>query len=284
VLVEVRAASLNPVDSGIRLGYMHKMAPLQFPATLGIDMSGVVVEVGPGVAGFQKGDRVWGLGSILAGGTGAFAEFAAVPAAVIGKAPNALSFIEAASLPLAGVSALQGIYELLKPGPGQKILITGGSGGIGSLAIPMAKALGAHVAATCRGDSAVFVTKLGADVVIDSQQESFGTRLKDYDLVFDTVGGETYKAAFAVLRKGGSILSMAAQPDANLAQTHGVTAHGIMTAVNTVRLNRLSELVLSGAIKPHVQRTFPLAEIQEAFRAREAGKVLGKIVLQIGKE
>jgi NADPH:quinone reductase-like Zn-dependent oxidoreductase len=284
VLVEVRAASLNPVDSAIRQGYMHTMAPLQFPATLGFDMAGVVVGVGPGVGGYRTGDKVWGLASILAGGTGAFAEFAAVPIASIGRAPSGLTFAEAASLPLAGVSALQGIHEVLKPGPNRKILITGGSGGIGSLAIQMARALGAYVATTCRGGSLEFVNKLGADVIIDLEKESPASRLKDFDLVLDTVGGEIYKAAFAVLRKGGSIFSLAAQPDTELAAKRGVKTGSLRTEVTTARLDRLSELVTAGAVKPHIYRTYPLAEVQEAFRAREAGKVRGKIVLLIGEQ
>jgi len=284
VLVEVRAASLNPVDSMIRQGYMHAMAPLQFPATLGFDLAGVVVGVGPGVSGYRTGDKVWGLASIQAGGTGAFAEFAAVPVASIGKAPPGLTFAEAASLPFAGVSALQGIHEVLKPGPNRKILITGGSGGIGSLAIQMARALGAYVAATCRGGSLEFVKKLGADMIIDLDKDSLASRLKDFDLALDTVGGEVYKAAFAVLRQGGSIFTLAAQPDTELAAKRGVNAGALRTEVTTARLDRLSELVTAGAVKPHVHRTYPLAEVQEAFRAREAGKVRGKIVLLIGEQ
>jgi len=283
VLVEVRAASLNPVDTFIRLGYMQAMAPLAFPATLGMDMAGVVAEVGRGVTGFRPGDRVWGLGSALAGGTGAFAEFAAAPAGVIARAPARLSFVEAASLPLAATSALQALHELLKPGPGKRILITGGSGGIGGAAIPMAKAMGAYVAATARGDAVDYVKSLGADLVIDLGTGSLAGK-RDFDFVFDNVGGELYKAAFAVLKRGGSILSMSAQPDKDLADKHGVTALGLMTTVNTARLDRLSELVAAGTVKPHVHRTFTLDQVQEAFRTREAGKVRGKIVLTMGQQ
>jgi NADPH:quinone reductase-like Zn-dependent oxidoreductase len=283
VLVEVRAASLNPADSAIRMGYMDAMAPLTFPATIGLDMAGIVVEVGRGVSGLKQGDKVWGLGSVLAGGTGAYAEFAAVPAGVIAKAPAGLSFSAAASLPLAGVSALQALYELLKVGPGRRILITGGSGGIGSLAIPMAKALGAYVAATSRGDAVAFVKGLGADAVFDLGKGGLPTSPKDFDLVFDCVGGDTGKAAMSLLRNGGSLVSMAGRPDAVLAAQQGVQASGMMTAVDTARLDRLAKLVDAGTVKPHVHRLFPLDQVQEAFRMREAGKVRGKIVLLIGK-
>ncbi len=283
VLVEVRAASLNPVDSIVRLGYMHAMVPLKFPATLGTDIAGVVTEVGRGVTGFKPGDRVWGVGSLLAGGTGAFAEYAAVPAGVIAQAPAGLGFVEAASLPLAATSALQALHEFLKPGPGKKILITGGSGGIGSIAIPMAKAMGAYVAATARGDAVEYVKRLGADAVIDlGKGDLSGGR--EFDFVFDNVGGELYKEAFALLKKEGSILSMSAKPDVDLAAKNGVTVLGLMTAVNTARLDQLSRLIAAGTVKPHVHRTFPLDQIQDAFRAREAGSVRGKIVLAIGKE
>jgi NADPH:quinone reductase-like Zn-dependent oxidoreductase len=283
VLVEVRAASLNPADSAIRMGYMHAMAPLTFPATIGLDMAGVVVEVGLGVGGLKQGDRVWGLGSVLAGGTGAYAEYAAVPAGVIGKAPAGLTFSAAASLPLAGVSALQGLHEVLKVGPGRRILITGGSGGIGSLAIPMAKALGAYVAATARGDAVGFVKGLGADAVMDLGKQGLPAGPKDFDFVFDCVGGETCTAAMALQRRGGTLVSMAGRPDAVLAQQHGVTASGMMTAVTTARLDRLAGLVAAGTIAPHVHRAFPLDQVKEAFSTREAGKFRGKIVLLIGK-
>src|SRR5208282_2329025 len=150
VLVEVHAASINPADSAIRSGYMHQMVPLHFPATLGIDIAGVVVGADPGVGGFAPGDKVFGMASIMAGGSGAFAEYAALPAGMLAKMPAGLSFTEAAALPLAGVSALQGL-ETLKVGKGRTVLILGGSGGVGTIAVQIAKNLGARVIAVCRG-------------------------------------------------------------------------------------------------------------------------------------
>ena len=211
VLVEVHAASLNPADSAIRAGYMQQMAPLAFPATLGIDIAGIVVEADPAAPQLKAGDRVFGTASALGGGSGAFAEYAAAPAASLAKAPAKLSFLEAASLPIAGVSALMAIEEVLKPGTGSTILITGGSGGIGSIAIPLAKSRGARVIATCRGSAIDYVKSLGADQVIDFEAGAAPGNLRDIDAVFDTAGGAAYTGAFAVLKKGGTILSMASR-------------------------------------------------------------------------
>jgi NADPH:quinone reductase-like Zn-dependent oxidoreductase len=282
VLVEVHAASLNPVDSSIRLGYMHQMAPLPFPATLGTDIAGIVVETDPTTGGFKAGDKVFGTASVLAGGSGAFAEYATVPAGFLAKVPAKLGFTEAAALPLAGISALQAL-ETLKPGKGNTILILGGSGGIGTIAVQLAKHLGARVIATSRGSSVDYVKSLGADQVIDVEKTPLPAGLRELDFVFDTAGGEAYKSAFAMLKKGGTIVTLATRPDAELAAKYGVTALGQMTEVTTARLDRLAQLISTGAVKVHVDRVFSLDEVQDAFRAREAGHVKGKIVLQIRK-
>jgi NADPH:quinone reductase-like Zn-dependent oxidoreductase len=280
VLVEVHAASLNPADSAIRMGYMHQMVPLHFPATLGIDIAGVVVEADPGTGGLKTGDKVFGSASVMAGASGAFAEYASVPAGLLAKAPAGLSFVEAAALPLAGVSALQAL-EMLKISKGSTIFVQGGSGGIGTYAIQMAKRLGARVIVSCRGSAVDFVKSLGADQIIDFEKSALPGNLRDCDAVLDTAGGAAYKSSFAVLKKGGTIVTMAAQPDAELAAKFGVTALGLMTDVKTPRLDSLSRLVAEGAVKVHIDRAFPLDKVVEAFLAREAGKVKGKIVLQV---
>ncbi len=280
VLVEVHAASLNPADSSIRMGYMHQMAPLHFPATLGIDIAGVVVETDPGAGTLRTGDRVFGMASAMAGASGAFAEYAAVPAGLLARAPAKLSFAEAAALPLAGVSALQAL-ETLRLSRGSTILILGGSGGIGTFAIQIAKKLGARVLATCRGSAMDYVKSLGADQVIDFEKAAFPASIHDCDAVLDTAGGAAYKGAFAVLKKGGTIVTVATQPDADLAAKFGVTAPGQMTEVTTARLERLSHLVADGSVKVHIDRVFPFEKVRDAFLAREAGHVKGKIVLRM---
>jgi NADPH:quinone reductase-like Zn-dependent oxidoreductase len=280
VLVEVHAASINPADSSIRLGYMHQMMPLSFPATLGIDIAGVVVEADPAAGGFKAGDKVFGTASMMAGASGAFAEYAAVPAGALAHSPPGLSFEEAAALPLAGVSALQAL-ETLKTGKGSTILITGGSGGIGTFAVQIARSLGARVIATSRGSSVDYVKSLGADQVIDLDKGALPAGLRDVDAVLDTAGGDIYKGSFAALKKGGTIVSIAARPDAELAAQFGVTALPQMTEVATARLERLAGLVAAGHVKIHVDRVFPLGRVKDAFLAREAGHVKGKIVLKI---
>lgn len=281
VLLEVHAASINPVDSMIRLGYMAKMAPLSFPATLGTDVAGVVVEVGSGAGDFKKGDKVFGMASLLAGASGAFAQYATVPAGLLARIPAGLDFTQAAALPLTGVSALEVIDEKLKAGKGSRILIHGGAGGIGTIAIQLAKHRGAFVATTVFGDAVDYVRELGAGTVIDFQKEAFEKVLSGYDFVFDTVPGETYKKSFAVLKRGGTIISMLEQPDAELAAKYGVTALYQMTQVTTARLNSLAELVKNKTVTVHVDRVFPVEKVKEAFLAREGGKVRGKVVLSL---
>jgi len=279
VLLEVHAASVNPVDTIVRSGFYATMMPLSFPATLGTDLAGVVVEVGTGVTDFAKGDKVYGMASLLAGASGAFAQYAAVPAGMIAGIPNGLTMTEAAALPLTAVSALEVIDEKLKAGKGHKILIHGGAGGIGTIAIQIAKHRGATVATTVMGEAVSYVRGLGADTVIDFQKESFEKILSGYDFVFDTVAGETYKKSFAVLKKGGMIVSMLEQPNAELAARYGVTALFQMTQVTTARLKAIAELVNKGIVKVHVDRVFPVEQVKDAFLAREGGKVRGKVVL-----
>jgi alcohol dehydrogenase len=280
-LIEVHASSINPVDWKVREGYMQKVFQLNFPATLGFDFAGVVRELGGGPAGLKIGDKVYGQAGSWSGGTGAFAEFAVASAAAVARMPDKLSFAEAAVLPLTGVSAVQAITEHINLRSGQKILIQGGSGGIGSIAIEIAKNLGAHVIATASSKGAEFVKSLGADEAIDYSARPFEDAVADCDAVFDTVGGETYARSFKVLKKGGIIVSMLAQPDTKLAAQYGVRAIAQFTQVTAARLNALRELVERGVVTAHIDSTYPLERIREAFEAKEKGKVLGKIAVQI---
>ena len=280
VLVEVHAASLNPVDSAVRAGYMRQAAGSPFPLTLGGDIAGVVSAVGADVSGIRVGDRVFGTASVLAGGSGAFAERALAAPGLIAKIPLGIGFTEAAALPLAGVSALQAL-ETLKVGEGTKLLVHGGSGGVGVFAIQVARNLGARVATTVRGRSAAFVKGLGAEQAIDFETEAFDKLLKDYDAVLDNVGGEVLQRSFAVVRRGGAIISMIGEPDAALARKRGVTAAIQMTQVTTARLERLISLVARGKVKVPVHAVLPLDKVREAFAQREGGGIRGKLVVQI---
>jgi NADPH:quinone reductase-like Zn-dependent oxidoreductase len=191
------------------------------------------------------------------------------------------NFVEAAALPLVGASALQAIEQHIKLQRDRKILIHGGAGGIGSVAIQVAKSIGAYVATTASADDQALVRALGADEVIDYKKEAFEERLKNFDAVLDTVGGDTTKKSFQVLKKGGTLVSMSGQPDPALAQQHGVTAIRQATHVSTDVLKRLAQLVDGGIINIRVDTIFPLENATEAFQLVEEGHPRGKVVLEL---
>lgn len=281
VLIDVHAASINPIDWKIRAGYLKEHVPLTMPATLGGDVAGVVAEVGDSASGLNVGDRVYGYASPLSGGSGSFAERVAAMISTIAPAPQKATFVEAAALPLVGASAVQALEQHIKLQRGQKILIHGGAGGIGSVAIQIAKSIGAYVATTATAQDSTYVQQLGANEVIDYKQDAFEDKLNNYDAVFDTVGGDTTDKSFKVLKKGGTLVSMLGQPNPELAKQHGVTAVGQMTHATTDVLKRLAQLVDSGTIKIHVDRVFPLTNAKEAFQLLEEGHPRGKVVLEI---
>lgn len=285
VLVKVKAAGVNPIDWKIREGYMQQMIPLQFPSTLGMDFSGTIEKVGAGVSGFNVGDdEVYGQASVTRGGSGAFAEIALANADSIAHKPKSLNHQEAAGLPLVGVSAWQALVETIGLTDGQKkILIHGGAGGIGSIAIQLAKRLGAYVATTASTNDKQFVKELGADEVIDYKTQTFEDLLPhDYDAVFDTVGGETYKRSFEVLKRGsGMIVSMLEQPNQQLMEQFGVKAIFQSTQVNRERLTKLAQWVDQNNIRVNVDRTFPLEEAGKALDYQKDVHPRGKVVLAI---
>ena len=280
VLVEVRASSINPFDAKILAGYMKDAIPLQFPATLGGDIAGVVREVGPNVTSVSVGDNVYGQANIVAGNSGAFAEFAATKAGQVAAMPSNLDFSQAASLPLVGVSALQALTEHLNVAAGQKLLILGGSGGIGTIAIQIAKHIGAHVTVTATGEGIEFAKQLGADEVLDYKAQDFSQAVTNFDAVFDTVG-QDFDAALRVLKKGGVAVSMAAPANQALATELGVTAMTQQTKVTTESLNELRELIEAGVVTPQIDQTFTLDTIADAFRAKQNGEIKGKIVITL---
>jgi NADPH:quinone reductase-like Zn-dependent oxidoreductase len=283
VLVTVKAAGVNPVDWKVREGFFKQMAPLQFPATLGMDFSGVIEKVGEGVSSsdLKQGDEVYGQAGVLMGGSGAFAEIALAKSDTITHKPRTLSHEQAAGLPLVGVSAWQALVETMRLSKGQKILIHGGAGGIGSIAIQLAKHLGAYVATTVSTNNIQFVKEdLGADEAIDYKTQTFEDLLThDYDAVFDTVGGETFTRSFKVLKRGGIIVSMLEQPNQELMDQFGVKAIFLFSQVNRERLTRLAEWVDQNNIRVNVERTFPLDEARTALDYQRDVHPRGKIVL-----
>jgi len=281
VLVEGHASSLNPIDSILRAGYLQRMIPVTFPATLAGDFAGVVKEVGPKVSGLRIGDEVYGNAPVIAGGSGAAAEYISANASMVAYKPPKATYIEAAALPLAGVSAVQAIDEM-KLQPGQRILIHGGAGGIGSFAVQYAKYLGYHVATTVRGSQKEFAKELNADKIVDFEAEEFDAKLGEYDAVLDTIGGEVHKRSFKTLKKGGIIASMVQNaPDQELMLKFGARAVYVRTQVSTASLMHLAGLVDKGAIKSRIAREYPLEQTREAYTYFEQDHPKGKICMRI---
>lgn len=277
VLIEVYASSLNPFDSSLREGKMQQFMPLQFPTTLGGDVVGIVAEVGEGVTNVAVGDTVYG----SAGGTGAFAEYAIAPQKMIAKAPTTIDWAHMATLPLVAVSALQALYEHIHLQSGQKILLHGGAGNIGVIAIQLAKHIGAYVTVTATGNGLALAKQLGADEVIDFASQDFTAILKDYDAVYNMVGGDEFNKSLRVLKRGGIGVTMLNPADQTKAQELGVTTIAQQTHITTAALDTIRQLVEDGVITPQVGKVFPLDQIKEAFELREAGQTTGKIVISI---
>jgi alcohol dehydrogenase len=282
VLVELKAAGINPIDWKIREGYMKQVISLQFPSTLGMDFSGIIKQIGEDISSnYKQGDEIYGQASVTNGGSGAFAEIALTNIENIALKPKSLSYIEAAALPLVGVSAWQALVENMRLSNGQKILIHGGAGGIGSISIPLAKNLGAYVTTTANSDDKQFVQDIGADKVIDYKTQSFEELLNDYDAVFDTIGGETYTKSFKVLKKDGIIVSMLEHPNSELMQHFGVKAIFQFTQVNNDRLARLAQWVDKNNLKINIDKTFILDEAAKALDYVKDVHPRGKIVLEL---
>ena len=257
------------------------MISLQFPSTLEMDFSGVIKQVGEGVSpsDFKQGDEVYGQAGVISGGSGAFAEMALANTESIAHKPKRLSHAEAAGLPLVGVSAWRALVENIGLSKDQKILIHGGAGGIGSIAIQLAKYLGADVATTVSTNDKQFVQELGAGQAIDYKTQNFEDILHDYDAVFDTVGGETYRRSFKVLKKGGVIVSMLEQPNSELMSQYGIKAIFQFTQADRERLTKLAQWVDQNNIRVNVEKTFSLDEAGDALDYQKDVHPRGKVVL-----
>jgi NADPH:quinone reductase-like Zn-dependent oxidoreductase len=284
LLIKMHAASVNPVDWKIRAGYLQNMRPILFPFTLGMDFSGVVIETGQGVSTFKPGDAVYGMAGVFSGDTGTFSEFICADAAVTSLKPKNIDFSAAAALPMAGVSAWQALVDYMGLSKGQKVLIHGGTGGIGMFAIQVAKYLGAYVATTVSGINKKLAKELGADEVIDYKEQSFENLLKNYDAVLDTIGGETYVKSFQVLRKGGVIVSMLENPNDELIQRYGVRSILEFTETNSDRLSKLAALVENTTIKIHITKVFPFQETSKALDYVQNHHPAGKVIIEGEKQ
>ena len=281
VLVTIKAAGVNPADRKIREGGLQQLISLQFPSTLGMDFSGVIKQVGEGVipSEFKQGDEVYGQAGVANGGSGAFAEMALANKESIAHKPKRLSHPESAALPLVGVSAWWALVDDIGLSNGQKILIHGGAGGIGSIAIQLAKNLGAYVATTVSTNDKQFVQELGADIVIDYKTQSFEDLVHEYDAVFDTVGGETYRRSFKVVKKAGIIVSMLEQPDSELMNQYDVKAIFRFTQATRERLTKLAEWIDQNNIRVNVEKKFSLEKAGDALDYQKDVHPRGKVVL-----
>jgi NADPH:quinone reductase-like Zn-dependent oxidoreductase len=302
VLIKVGAAGLNPVDYKLRQGKLRVLFRPKLPLITGCELAGTVVGVGPGPNRFAAGDRVYS--RVDAPGLGAFAEFVCVPQELVALMPQSLAFTEAAGLPLAGLTALQALRDELRIQAGTRLFISGGAGGVGTLAIQLAKYFGAEVTTTAspRGDA--LVRELGADHVVHYTRENFANTVKGFDAALDAVGGRTVKGIFRILKRGGNVVSVAGIPEPKTA-LQDLHAPGAVAALFWVislgvrlrawrsqvsyrylfmhasgeDLRFLAGLVDDGNLRPVVDSTFPLSRISEAFAALEAGHAKGKIIV-----
>ncbi|MEU2006663.1 NADP-dependent oxidoreductase [Rhodococcus sp. NPDC019627] len=303
VLVQIHAASVNPLDLKIRGGKLKPVLPYRLPIVLGNDLAGVVVKVGQDVRKFQAGDEVYARPD--QGRIGAFAELIAMSEDDVASKPRELSMEEAASLPLVGLTAWQALIERANLQAGQKVLIHAGSGGVGTFAIQLAKHLGATVATTTSTANVDWVQRLGADIVIDYKKEDFAAVLRDYDLVLDTLGGEALANSLRVLKPGGKVISVAGPPDHTFAKEaglnwivqqvmrllsfrirrnakrHHVTYSFLFMKSSGDQLRQLTSIIDSGAIRPVVDRIFPFEQTKEALAYVDQGRAKGKVVVKI---
>jgi NADPH:quinone reductase-like Zn-dependent oxidoreductase len=280
VLVRVVAASINPVDWKVRAGYLAQMIPHPLPLTLGWDVSGVVAAVGAQVTQWQAGDAVFSRPDLARNGT--YAEFVAIRASECARKPRTISHVEAASLPLAGITAWEAMIDVAKVGPGQRVLVHAGSGGVGSLAIQIVKAAGATVIATTSGRNRALVESLGADQVVDYTTTKVADAVEPVDAVFDTLGGEVQEASWSLLKPGGIQVSIISPPDEARAAARGVRGAFVFIGPNAPVLDRLAAMVDGGTLRPVVGAEFGLDDIAAAHALSESGRAVGKIALYVG--
>ena len=279
VLVKVHVAGVNPADWKIRDG-LGETFGFKLPLILGCEIAGIVDKVGDDIKNFQVGDPVYGV--MFSGG---YAEYAIVKTDEIAPKPQSLDFENAAAVPLGALTAWQAMFDVASLSSGQRILITGASGGVGSMAVQLAKAKGAFVIGTASGRNEAFVKSLGADEFVDYTRQPFEEVVQGVDIVFDTVGSDTLERAFQTLKKGGFLVSVAGNPSetpsAEKAKEFGVEAAWSLGKSNAQQLAAISRLVDEGRLKAHVSTVLPLAEVKKAHQLSQSGRTRGKIVLGV---
>jgi NADPH:quinone reductase-like Zn-dependent oxidoreductase len=280
VLVRVAAAGVGPWDGWIRAG--KSVLPQPLPLTLGSDLAGIAEKVGLGVAGVAPGDAVFGVTNERF--TEAYAEYAIAVRGMIAAKPAGMDDVEAAAVPVVAVTAWQMLFERAPVAAGQTVLVHGAGGSVGASAVQMAHHAGARIVATAGRDDLAYVRGLGADVVCDYRADRFEDHARDVDVVLDTVGGDTLARSFAVLKRGGTLVSVVAEPDAAEAARRGVQASFLLVGVTTAHLERVAELTAAGRLETRVGAVLPLAEARQAHEMLEGTRPRrsGKIVLRVG--
>jgi NADPH:quinone reductase-like Zn-dependent oxidoreductase len=279
-LIRVHAAGVNPIDWKARQGYMSHV-PYRFPLILGWDFSGTVESLGPGVHELAAGQEMCGRADITRDGT--YADYVVVKAKDLVHKPSSIDHAHAAGVPIVGLTAWQG---LLDPGAidlqkGQTVLILGGAGGVGTLAIQIARWRGARVIATGSASNAAFLRELGADVFVDYNKDRLEEAARDVDGVLDTIGGETQARAFQVLKPGGVLVSIVGAPSPDATRAPGVRGVGLVAQNRADDLEQLGRLIDAGQVRPIVSEVLPLAQARRAHEMSQAGHVRGKIVLAV---
>ncbi|SDK04846.1 alcohol dehydrogenase [Bacillus toyonensis] len=303
VLAEIHAASINPIDFKIRDGKVKMLLKYEMPLILGNDFSGVIVKVGAKVTNFKVGDEIYARPRKNKIGT--FAEYIAIHENDIALKPNNLSFEEAASIPLVGLTSYQALHDIIQLQKGQKILIHAGSGGVGTFAIQLAKIMGATVTTTASEAGVNLVTSLGADEIINYKTEKFEDILKNYDAVFDTIGGATLEKSFNIIKSGGNIVSVSGMPNARfgkefgsgffktllfslaskkltaLEKKHNAQYSFLFMKPSGYQLRTIANYIKAGQIKPVIDRVFPFEDAQKAMEYSESGRAKGKIIVKM---
>jgi len=279
VLVRVRATGITPSELTWDETYQNSDGTPRIPGIPGHEISGVVERTAPDVKDFRHGDEVYGLPDFPR--DGAAAEFAAVQSVNLALKPRSISHAEAAALPLSALTVWQALFEHARLAAGQSVLIHGGAGGVGSLAVQLARWRSARVVATASGRDTEFVRRLGADDVIDYHVSRFHEKLRDIDVVLDTIGGETREHSWRVLRKGGVLVTLVSPIPTGVAEQHGVRAVFFIVRGERAQLDQISALVDDGTLKPVVAEVLPLARAREAFEHAASSHAPGKIVLQV---
>ncbi len=303
LLVEVHAAGLNPIDTMIPKGTFKPILKFELPATLGSDLAGVVIEVGCGVTRFKPGDAVFA--NVFDLGRGAIAEFAVVPESAAAPKPTNMDFVQAASVPMVGLTSWQALQERAGLQPGQKVFIPAGSGGIGTFAIQLAKHFGAHVGTSTSTPNVEWVRSLGADEVIDYKKQAFEQVLSGYDLVLGTLRGDAIEKSLGILQKRGKVVSLVGPLDAafararrlsfvfrlifalmsrkimRLASKRGVSYSFLFVRPDGAQLAKIGQLLEAEKIRPVIDKVFPFEQAKQALEYLAQGRAKGKVVVSL---